>query len=98
MMEKISTLSLLWVLIISSVHIINSLVSKKRDVSWNDYIWPDQIYVKAGEDAILQCHNKAITPSLTTWFKVSVYFITPIFENLYFEFSMQDFKGLNLFI
>ena len=83
MMEKISTLSLLWVLIISSVHIVNSLASNKRDVSWNDYIWPDQIYVKAGEDAILQCHNKDITPSLTTWFKVSVYFITPIFENLF---------------
>ena len=82
-MEKIIYLSILQVLIIFSVDIVNSIVTKKRDVSWNDYIWPEQVYVKAGEDAILQCHNKDVTTSLTTWFKVIVYFIKPIFEHLF---------------
>ena len=71
-MEKnVSKLSKVFVLFASIIKITTCSMTKRRDISWNDYFMPEQVYVKVLEDAILQCYDNDFTSSVITWYKVS---------------------------
>ena len=72
-MEKnVSKLSKVFFLFVSIVNIAKCSMTKRRDISWNDYFMPEQVYVKAFEDAILQCYDNELSSSTITWYKVSL--------------------------
>ena len=71
-MEKnISKISKILLLFVSIVNIAAFSVTKRRDLSWNDYFMPEQVHVNVYEDAILQCYDNELTSSSITWYKVS---------------------------
>ena len=72
MKKEIEGSLIIFVHCILMLQIATCSITKNGDVSWLDFLLPNRVYAKVGEDFILQCHNKENTFSSVTWYKVSI--------------------------